>query len=74
MNIFTIYYLKKKNSIYLTNQKQSYSIQILIHWLCILNFPAQRATSWLPSMSVMEVVERENGQRRVPVPAWGIKR
>lgn len=35
---------------------------------------ANRATSWLPSMSIIEVMERENGQRRVPVPAWGIKR
>lgn len=38
---------------------------------------AQRATSWLPSIGVMEILERENGQRRVPLPnmnAWGIKR
>lgn len=37
---------------------------------------AQRETSWLPSMSVTELIQRENGQRRIPVPvnAWGIKR
>lgn len=38
---------------------------------------ANRATSWLPSVSVMELLERENGQRRVPLPnmnAWGVKR
>lgn len=38
---------------------------------------AMRATSWLPSIGVMEILERESGQRRVmPVPmnAWGIKR
>ncbi|XP_055592893.1 protein shuttle craft [Uranotaenia lowii] len=35
---------------------------------------ADRFTSWLPSMSLMEVIQRENGQRRVIVPnlnAWG---
>lgn len=38
---------------------------------------AQRESSWLPSMSIMEVTQRENGQRRIPVPsmnAWGTKR
>lgn len=38
---------------------------------------AQRDTSWLPGMSIMETVQRESGQRRIPVPslnAWGIKR
>lgn len=38
---------------------------------------AKRDTSWLPSMSVMDIVKRENGQRRIPVPsnnAWGLKR
>lgn len=38
---------------------------------------AQRDTSWLPSVSVMEIIQRENGQRRIPVPsmnAWGLKR
>lgn len=33
--------------------------------------------SWLPAQSIMEVIQRESGQRRVPVPsnnAWGIKR
>lgn len=38
---------------------------------------ANRATSWLPSMSVMELLQRESGQRRVPLPnlnAWGVKR
>uniref|UniRef100_A0A182QRK8 Uncharacterized protein n=1 Tax=Anopheles farauti TaxID=69004 RepID=A0A182QRK8_9DIPT len=35
---------------------------------------AERATSWLPSMSLMEVLQRENGQRRIVLPnlnAWG---
>ncbi|XP_041776975.1 protein shuttle craft [Anopheles merus] len=35
---------------------------------------ADRFTSWLPSMSLMEVLQRENGQRRIVVPslnAWG---
>ncbi|XP_058059889.1 protein shuttle craft [Anopheles bellator] len=35
---------------------------------------ADRFTSWLPSMSLMEVLQRENGQRRIIVPnlnAWG---
>ncbi|XP_053672824.1 protein shuttle craft [Anopheles nili] len=35
---------------------------------------ADRATSWLPSMSLMEVLQRESGQRRIVVPsmnAWG---
>uniref|UniRef100_A0A182MHE8 R3H domain-containing protein n=1 Tax=Anopheles culicifacies TaxID=139723 RepID=A0A182MHE8_9DIPT len=35
---------------------------------------ADRLTSWLPSMSLMEVLQRENGQRRIVVPslnAWG---
>lgn len=38
---------------------------------------AKRDSSWLPSMSIMEYVQRENGQRRIPVPsmnAWGMKR
>lgn len=38
---------------------------------------ATRETSWLPSMSVMDVVQRESGQRRIPVPslnAWGLNR
>uniref|UniRef100_A0A1B0CN35 Putative transcription factor nf-x1 n=1 Tax=Lutzomyia longipalpis TaxID=7200 RepID=A0A1B0CN35_LUTLO len=36
---------------------------------------AFRETSWLPGMSVLEVLERENGQRRVPLPnVWGTKR
>lgn len=38
---------------------------------------AQRDTSWLPSMSIMEAIQRENGQRRIPIPslnAWGTKR
>ncbi|XP_058986249.1 protein shuttle craft isoform X1 [Musca domestica] len=33
--------------------------------------------SWLPATSIMEVMARESGQRRVPVPsnnAWGLKR
>jgi transcriptional repressor NF-X1 len=33
--------------------------------------------TWLPSMSLMEVLNRENGQRKVPVPnynAWGLKK
>ncbi|XP_037820819.1 protein shuttle craft isoform X1 [Lucilia sericata] len=33
--------------------------------------------SWLPATSIMEVMAREAGQRRVPVPsnnAWGLKR
>uniref|UniRef100_A0A1Q3FEQ0 Putative transcription factor nf-x1 n=1 Tax=Culex tarsalis TaxID=7177 RepID=A0A1Q3FEQ0_CULTA len=35
---------------------------------------ADRFKSWLPSMSLLEVIQRENGQRRVIVPnlnAWG---
>ncbi|XP_058120200.1 protein shuttle craft [Anopheles ziemanni] len=35
---------------------------------------ADRFTCWLPSMSLMEVLQRENGQRRIVVPnlnAWG---
>ncbi|XP_055641833.1 protein shuttle craft [Toxorhynchites rutilus septentrionalis] len=35
---------------------------------------ADRFKSWLPSMSLLEVLQRENGQRRVIVPnlnAWG---
>ncbi|XP_055545289.1 protein shuttle craft [Wyeomyia smithii] len=35
---------------------------------------ADRFTSWLPSMSLLEVIQRESGQRRVIVPnlnAWG---
>lgn len=38
---------------------------------------ATRDTSWLPSLSLMEVMKRESGQRRIPVPmnnAWGMKR
>lgn len=38
---------------------------------------ATRDTSWLPSMSLMEMIKRESGVRRVPVPmnnAWGVKR
>lgn len=37
---------------------------------------ASRDSSWLPGVSVMEIIQRENGQRRIPVPvnAWGIKR
>lgn len=38
---------------------------------------AQRDTAWLPAMSIMELIQRESGQRRIPVPsmnAWGIKR
>ncbi|GAB0095565.1 Protein shuttle craft [Sergentomyia squamirostris] len=36
---------------------------------------ASRETSWLPGMSILEVLERENGQRRVPLPnVWGTKR
>lgn len=37
---------------------------------------ATKETSWLPSMSILEVLKRENGQRRIPVPsnnAWGFK-
>ncbi|XP_067621719.1 protein shuttle craft-like isoform X2 [Eurosta solidaginis] len=38
---------------------------------------AYKERSWLPAASIMEVMQRESGQRRVPVPsnnAWGIKR
>lgn len=38
---------------------------------------ATKETTWLPSMSIFEVLQRESGQRRIPVPsnnAWGIKR
>ncbi|XP_055848662.1 protein shuttle craft [Episyrphus balteatus] len=38
---------------------------------------AYKDKSWLPAQSIMEVIQRESGQRRVPVPsnnAWGIKR
>uniref|UniRef100_W8APS1 Protein shuttle craft n=2 Tax=Ceratitis capitata TaxID=7213 RepID=W8APS1_CERCA len=38
---------------------------------------AYKERSWLPATSIMEVMQRESGQRRVPVPsnnAWGIKR
>ncbi|XP_055707738.1 protein shuttle craft [Phlebotomus papatasi] len=36
---------------------------------------AFRETSWLPGMSILEVIERESGQRRVPLPnVWGTKR
>ncbi|XP_054741461.1 protein shuttle craft [Anastrepha obliqua] len=38
---------------------------------------AYKDRSWLPATSIMEVMQRESGQRRVPVPsnnAWGIKR
>lgn len=38
---------------------------------------ATRDTSWLPSISIMEVIQRESGQRRIPVPslnAWGTKK
>lgn len=38
---------------------------------------AKKETSWFPSMSIFEVIQRESGQRRIPVPsnnAWGIKR
>ncbi|XP_036320892.1 protein shuttle craft isoform X1 [Rhagoletis pomonella] len=38
---------------------------------------AYKDRSWLPATSIMEVVQRESGQRRVPVPsnnAWGMKR
>lgn len=38
---------------------------------------AYKDKSWLPAQSIMEVLQRESGQRRVPVPsnnAWGIKR
>lgn len=38
---------------------------------------AYKERSWLPAMSIMEVMQRESGQRRVPVPnnnAWGIKK
>ncbi|XP_055372263.1 protein shuttle craft [Condylostylus longicornis] len=38
---------------------------------------AYRERSWLPAMSIMEVMKREAGQRRVPVPnnnAWGVKK
>lgn len=33
--------------------------------------------SWLPSMSIMEIMARESGRRRIPVPnnnAWGLKK
>ena len=38
---------------------------------------ATKETSWLPSMSVLDLIKRENGVRRVPVQinnAWGIKK
>lgn len=38
---------------------------------------ATRDTSWLPSLSLLEVMNRESGQRRIPVPmnnAWSTKR
>lgn len=38
---------------------------------------AHRDTSWLPSLSVIQSLNRESGQRRIPVPtnnAWGMKR
>ncbi|KAM7353561.1 nuclear transcription factor, X-box binding stc isoform 2-T2 [Cochliomyia hominivorax] len=38
---------------------------------------AYKDRSWLPATSIMEVMAREAGQRRVPVPsnnAWGLKR
>lgn len=38
---------------------------------------AYRDRSWLPATSIMDVIQRESGQRRVPVPsnnAWGSKR
>lgn len=38
---------------------------------------AHKDRCWLPAMSIMEVMQRESGQRRVPVPnnnAWGLKR
>lgn len=38
---------------------------------------AHKEKSWLPAMSIMEIMERESGQRRVPVPnnnAWGLKK
>lgn len=37
---------------------------------------ATREKSWLPAMSIMEVMQRESGQRRIPVPsmnAWNVK-
>lgn len=36
-----------------------------------------KETSWLPSMSLQEVIQKENGQQRnVPVPtnAWAVKK
>lgn len=36
---------------------------------------ATRETSWLPAVSIMEIVQRESGQRRIPVPslnAWNL--
>uniref|UniRef100_A0A1B0A839 Protein shuttle craft n=1 Tax=Glossina pallidipes TaxID=7398 RepID=A0A1B0A839_GLOPL len=38
---------------------------------------AYRDRCWLPATSIMDVIQRESGQRRVPVPsnnAWGSKR
>lgn len=38
---------------------------------------AHKDRSWLPATSIMEIIQREAGQRRVPVPsnnAWGTKR
>lgn len=36
---------------------------------------AYKDRSWLPAQSIMEVVRRETGGiRRVPGPAWGVKR
>lgn len=29
---------------------------------------ATKETTWLPSMSIFEVLQRESGQRRIPVP------
>lgn len=35
---------------------------------------AHKEKSWLPAQSIMEVMRRESGIRRVPGPAWGVKR
>lgn len=37
---------------------------------------ASKDRSWLPAQSIMEVMKRESGggMRRVPGPAWGVKR